>query len=216
MDSCQVCEEPLTEARHFYGGIVCVSCRSFFRRATQDAATGCYSRNCIHNTNTCTINPQNRTSCKACRYYKCLAVGLKLCPGESGSSSYHSTTSSSSYTKGWEPPDCSGQADNATNSTPQGRSSSTRQGTSSTAASSPAQPGPGGGWSIKLEPGLAGATDQCYALNLQRPTVISPLPPTPDTYSRTEYVSVIKYVDQKRDDNHLHWPRYHHKKFNRH
>ena len=70
---CRVCSKP---ALHFtsYGGQVCSSCRSFFRRSVQSDKH--YQYNCKLNGN-CDMNPKTRINCKYCRYRICLKIGMK-------------------------------------------------------------------------------------------------------------------------------------------
>ena len=68
--SCSVCGSPAAPHLH-YGAISCYSCRAFFRRGQPKQAR------CIVGGGGCVVTPQNRTSCKTCRYNTCLAVGMK-------------------------------------------------------------------------------------------------------------------------------------------
>ena len=67
---CHVCGDTANDHIH-YGGIVCYSCKAFFRRkTTHDKNLKCkLKENCV-------INVENRKKCKACRLKKCFEVGL--------------------------------------------------------------------------------------------------------------------------------------------
>uniref|UniRef100_A0A2S2NT10 Protein embryonic gonad n=1 Tax=Schizaphis graminum TaxID=13262 RepID=A0A2S2NT10_SCHGA len=70
---CKVCEEPA--AGFHFGAFTCEGCKSFFGRAhTNPAAV--VSAKCKSGGGRCVIDKKNRTSCKACRLKKCLAVGM--------------------------------------------------------------------------------------------------------------------------------------------
>lgn len=68
---CAVCEEP---ARGFhFGAFTCEGCKSFFGRT-------CLRKNHerfeCKNGGRCDVVGSNRTSCKACRYRRCVSVGM--------------------------------------------------------------------------------------------------------------------------------------------
>ncbi|KAK6731860.1 hypothetical protein RB195_007988 [Necator americanus] len=68
---CAVCEEP---ARGFhFGAFTCEGCKSFFGRT-------CLRKNHerfeCKNAGRCDVVGSNRTSCKACRYKRCVSVGM--------------------------------------------------------------------------------------------------------------------------------------------
>jgi len=69
---CHVCHQETTKARVHYGGVSCYSCRAFFRRNTQRPDLPM----CKHN-GSCTVIYKERKQCAACRYQKCLTVGMK-------------------------------------------------------------------------------------------------------------------------------------------
>lgn len=71
--SCPICNKPVGK-HSYYGARVCVSCRGFFRRSVQNHHYPLFK--CNFNQN-CSIDSKSRTSCKACRYQKCLAAGMK-------------------------------------------------------------------------------------------------------------------------------------------
>ncbi|CAJ0593727.1 unnamed protein product [Cylicocyclus nassatus] len=69
--TCAVCEEP---ARGFhFGAFTCEGCKSFFGRT-------CLRKNHerfeCKNAGRCDVIGANRTSCKACRYKRCVSVGM--------------------------------------------------------------------------------------------------------------------------------------------
>eukprot|EP00092_Neocalanus_flemingeri_P003613 GFUD01003877.1.p1 GENE.GFUD01003877.1~~GFUD01003877.1.p1 ORF type:complete len:682 (+),score=79.52 GFUD01003877.1:382-2427(+) len=69
---CAVCEQRLEKARFHYGGISCYSCRAFFRRNTQrDELPLCKGES------RCAITAAVRKQCAACRYDKCLRIGMR-------------------------------------------------------------------------------------------------------------------------------------------
>jgi len=69
---CHVCHQQTTKARVHYGGVSCYSCRAFFRRNTQRQDLPMCKRNV-----SCTVIYKERKKCAACRYQKCLTVGMK-------------------------------------------------------------------------------------------------------------------------------------------
>ena len=74
---CQICLVPAhgTEKYHqHYGGICCLSCKSFFRRSHRlDIAPHLF----CENNGRCDVTLHNRTKCKKCRYARCLQAGLQ-------------------------------------------------------------------------------------------------------------------------------------------
>ncbi|XP_059089003.1 protein ultraspiracle homolog [Tigriopus californicus] len=71
--SCPICNKPVGK-HSYYGARVCVSCRGFFRRSVQNHHYPIFK--CNFNED-CAIDSKSRTSCKACRYQKCLIAGMK-------------------------------------------------------------------------------------------------------------------------------------------
>ncbi|XP_023345507.1 uncharacterized protein LOC111714597 [Eurytemora carolleeae] len=69
---CHVCSQPMPAFHRHYGGIVCFSCRSFFRRWTQIDPRPCkYS-------DQCDFPPKpGEKKCIKCRYEKCLQIGME-------------------------------------------------------------------------------------------------------------------------------------------
>uniref|UniRef100_A0A8D9B4V4 Knirps-related protein n=1 Tax=Cacopsylla melanoneura TaxID=428564 RepID=A0A8D9B4V4_9HEMI len=67
---CRVCGEPA--AGYHFGAFTCEGCKSFFGRTynNPNSITEC------KNNYQCIINKKTRTSCKACRLYKCKLVGM--------------------------------------------------------------------------------------------------------------------------------------------
>ncbi|XP_025419258.1 nuclear receptor ROR-alpha-like [Sipha flava] len=70
---CKVCEEPA--AGFHFGAFTCEGCKSFFGRAHTNP-TAAAAAECKTGAGRCVIDKKNRTSCKACRLKKCLAVGM--------------------------------------------------------------------------------------------------------------------------------------------
>jgi len=69
---CAVCHQPIPKDRVHYGGVSCYSCRAFFRRNTQrDELPQCKSDS------GCRITYIDRKQCSACRYWKCIRIGMK-------------------------------------------------------------------------------------------------------------------------------------------
>jgi len=69
---CAVCHQPIPKGRVHYGGVSCYSCRAFFRRNTQrDELPTC------KNGSSCRVTYQDRKQCSACRYTKCLTIGMR-------------------------------------------------------------------------------------------------------------------------------------------
>ena len=76
--NCFVCEElakPGQSHMRNYGGVVCFSCRQFFRRAHQGNRHPDFS---CKNNGRCHINVANRRKCQKCRYDRCVVAGM--CP----------------------------------------------------------------------------------------------------------------------------------------
>lgn len=75
MNPCPVCQERSEQPHQLhYGGIVCFSCRAFFRRAhqkTKNPDFKCKKRN------QCEVTVKTRRKCQKCRYTLCLAVGMR-------------------------------------------------------------------------------------------------------------------------------------------
>jgi len=71
-DACRVCHFPST-GRH-YGVRSCEACKHFFKRASTSAKKAAFV--CGGRT-PCTIVREQRNKCQACRFAKCLAVGMK-------------------------------------------------------------------------------------------------------------------------------------------
>jgi hypothetical protein len=72
MAECDVCEVLLDKERIHYGGISCDPCRQFFRRKTN--AVG--QKTCKWGWK-CALNHWETRMCQACRYQKCLAIGMR-------------------------------------------------------------------------------------------------------------------------------------------
>ena len=67
---CRVCEEKA--AGFHFGAFTCEGCKSFFGRFCNNQTTIPDCKNAYR----CVVDKRNRTSCKACRLRKCLAVGM--------------------------------------------------------------------------------------------------------------------------------------------
>lgn len=73
---CFVCSEiakPDQDHTPHYGGIVCLSCRAFFRRAHQKTRNPKFF---CKNSNQCQITFKNRRRCQKCRYVRCIISGM--------------------------------------------------------------------------------------------------------------------------------------------
>ncbi|XP_022176465.1 zygotic gap protein knirps-like [Myzus persicae] len=70
---CKVCDEPA--AGFHFGAFTCEGCKSFFGRAHINPSAAA-SAKCKSGSDRCVIDKKTRTSCKACRLKKCLAVGM--------------------------------------------------------------------------------------------------------------------------------------------
>lgn len=68
---CQVCSAP-SSGLHF-GAVTCEGCKGFYRRH----ATGKVKLQCTANGN-CEINSVSRNACRACRFEKCVKIGMDL------------------------------------------------------------------------------------------------------------------------------------------
>jgi hypothetical protein len=76
LKTCFVCQElakPGQEHIRNYGGIVCFSCRQFFRRAHQKTKEPNF--HCTFGGN-CLITVKSRRRCQKCRYDRCLFAGM--------------------------------------------------------------------------------------------------------------------------------------------
>jgi hypothetical protein len=71
--SCLVCREKAGK-HSYYGGLVCPSCRAFFRRSVQSGYNATYL---FPKDNNCKINLKTRKGCQFCRYKLCVAAGMK-------------------------------------------------------------------------------------------------------------------------------------------
>jgi len=72
--SCTVCGAPAPDHLHF-GGHCCYSCRAFFRRTIERMAkTDIVCRTGLR---TCEVSAMSK-GCSACRYHKCLQVGMSV------------------------------------------------------------------------------------------------------------------------------------------
>ena len=68
---CTVCGEPTRGV--YYGAVACLPCKTFFVRYSGEKTP----MKCRTGKRTCDINEATRVSCKACRYAKCIRVGMK-------------------------------------------------------------------------------------------------------------------------------------------
>ncbi|KAI6238723.1 hypothetical protein M3Y99_00654000 [Aphelenchoides fujianensis] len=68
---CAVCSADGRVASHYGGQVSCLSCKAFFRRhARQHAHFLCAKGG------RCEVTPDGRKSCRACRFQRCLSVGM--------------------------------------------------------------------------------------------------------------------------------------------
>ncbi|XP_068218338.1 uncharacterized protein [Palaemon carinicauda] len=70
---CEVCGDK-AKNMHF-GGLVCDSCKAFFRRSVQSNAWDQFK---CEKEGKCSINKTNRRCCQYCRFQKCEKVGMKM------------------------------------------------------------------------------------------------------------------------------------------
>jgi hypothetical protein len=73
---CYVCQEPAKPDQPHtphYGGIACLSCRAFFRRAHQG---GTYPQFVCKYNGRCIVTVKSRRRCQKCRYVRCLQIGM--------------------------------------------------------------------------------------------------------------------------------------------
>ncbi|KAI6216641.1 Nuclear receptor domain-containing protein [Aphelenchoides fujianensis] len=70
MPVCGICGEPTAGGKH-YGGICCRGCKGFFRRSVRLKR----KYECEFENN-CEISGALRNCCRACRYQRCLSIGL--------------------------------------------------------------------------------------------------------------------------------------------
>ena len=70
-----MCETQVANSYNHYGAEkICASCRAFFLRAVKNQLFNGFK----HSKENCVINSKDRTSCKKCRFDKCLAVGMEV------------------------------------------------------------------------------------------------------------------------------------------
>ncbi|CAL1529401.1 unnamed protein product [Lymnaea stagnalis] len=70
---CRVCSAP-SSGFHF-GALTCEGCKGFFRRMVKEREA--YTYKCSKH-GTCEVNAMTRNMCKACRYNKCLQIGMSV------------------------------------------------------------------------------------------------------------------------------------------
>ncbi|XP_005103360.2 uncharacterized protein LOC101857659 [Aplysia californica] len=70
---CRVCSAP-SSGFHF-GALTCEGCKGFFRRMVKEREACAYK--CSKDGN-CEVNAMTRNMCKACRYHKCLQIGMSV------------------------------------------------------------------------------------------------------------------------------------------
>ena len=78
---CPICKDGDAGFHKHYGGKACVSCRAFFRRSVQNDTYREFA--CKHNGDNaiignCEINSKSWSSCRYCRFQKCLGSGLLI------------------------------------------------------------------------------------------------------------------------------------------
>ncbi|ESO84464.1 hypothetical protein LOTGIDRAFT_77665, partial [Lottia gigantea] len=69
--ACQVCGAQ-SSGFHF-GALTCEGCKGFFRRMAKERSSNSYI---CSKGNMCLVSISTRNSCKACRYQKCILVGM--------------------------------------------------------------------------------------------------------------------------------------------
>ncbi|XP_076454503.1 steroidogenic factor 1-like [Babylonia areolata] len=69
--ACPVCGDKISG--YHYGVFTCESCKGFFKRTVQNKKTFT-----CHKQGDCIVGIQNRKKCPACRFTKCINVGMKL------------------------------------------------------------------------------------------------------------------------------------------
>uniref|UniRef100_A0A182YVP7 Uncharacterized protein n=1 Tax=Biomphalaria glabrata TaxID=6526 RepID=A0A182YVP7_BIOGL len=70
---CRVCAAP-SSGFHF-GALTCEGCKGFFRRMVKEREA--YNYKCSKS-GTCEVNAMTRNMCKACRYNKCIQIGMSV------------------------------------------------------------------------------------------------------------------------------------------
>ncbi len=65
--TCLVCSAPAANHLH-YGGVCCLSCKAFFRRAIQE---GTFERFICRVADECAVDGKARKHCQKCRFRKC-------------------------------------------------------------------------------------------------------------------------------------------------
>lgn len=76
LKTCFVCSEAARPGHdHYrnYGGIVCYSCRAFWRRSHQKTLTPEFK---CKKSGKCVTSIESRRKCKKCRYVRCLKAGM--------------------------------------------------------------------------------------------------------------------------------------------
>ncbi len=83
--SCVACNQP-ARGYHYYGAVVCDSCRAFFARAVKNNMHEKYL--CLKGrlTNACQIDSQSWVACQKCRFDMCIKVGMIIPEGKSAKS----------------------------------------------------------------------------------------------------------------------------------
>jgi hypothetical protein len=71
---CQDISKPGQEHLRNYGGIVCYSCRAFWRRSHQNSRNPKFI---CKKVNQCVLTVATRRSCQKCRYERCLVAGMR-------------------------------------------------------------------------------------------------------------------------------------------
>ena len=71
--ACKAVGKPDQEYIRNYGGVVCFSCRAFFRRAFQNKTAEAFV---CKNGGVCVVSRKNRRKCQQCRLDRCLKAGM--------------------------------------------------------------------------------------------------------------------------------------------
>lgn len=71
---CPICSELTTNHLH-YGGVSCISCKAFFRRAVTNKEKK--EERCRSGNGSCNLKLDRRNNCPSCRYQSCLLTGMQ-------------------------------------------------------------------------------------------------------------------------------------------
>lgn len=71
---CRVCGDPSAYRKH-YKVFCCEGCKKFFYNVLKGTTV---TFECVNNKFECPVTALSRTDCKACRFAKCVAAGMKI------------------------------------------------------------------------------------------------------------------------------------------